>query len=78
MYETWAAGGGLGLIFVLAGLLVRVLLKTDNRWARIVDEQAETISALKRQRDEAEADRDRWRERNMDCLGHASADYGET
>lgn len=78
MYETWAAGGGLGLIFVLAGLLVRVLLKTDNRWARIVDEQAETISALKRQCDEAEADRDRWRERYMDCLGHASADYGET
>jgi hypothetical protein len=64
--STVAAGGALGLLVTLTGVLLRVLLKTDDRWERLADAQQERLAAL-------EAERDLWRERYLTVIGHPSA-----
>lgn len=40
-------GAGAAVLFTLCGLLVRVLMRTDDRWVRIVDSKDEDLDDMR-------------------------------
>lgn len=52
MQIDFPTGTALGTLFVFAALLVRSLLKTDDRWEKIVDEKDNVIQQLTEERNE--------------------------
>lgn len=51
METTIVTYSALAALVTLTGLLIRVLIKSDDRWERILDAQAQSIEDCERERD---------------------------